>query len=99
MGHTEQFIELVLRGLPITADAEIEGVASGGGSFHSVPPSVTIAAPSKTTITTITWMGGRSCQRVSEAVKPKRRPSQNERWRITATSESVDRRRHANAIA
>jgi hypothetical protein len=51
--HSQKLIELVLRGLPVTANAEVESVAGTGG-FHSPPPSVAMAAPNKTKIKTIT---------------------------------------------
>src|SRR5437667_5074336 len=58
----------------------IRGADSGvNGRSHSLPRSAASAAPNSTTSTTITSMVGKSCQSISDAEKPKSRPSQN--WR------------------
>src|SRR5690348_4844524 len=62
VSHRQQFIKVVLRGLPVTADAELEGVLNVQSRYHSAPPSTTIAAPSMNTIATITRIGGRSAR-------------------------------------
>src|SRR5206468_4583274 len=87
-----QFSQLHFTVLIRSADAGIDG------RFHSAPLSTTSAAPSITTITTITWMGGRSANSVSDAAKPKRRPSQKP-LSFTATSESGGRPAHARTTA